>query len=1265
MGNKAAKFRSALHNNNHEAALALYQSERKLRENLNPNTPYSKQYDQNTPVHYAAKYAMPKMLALLLEKGGDPNKTNMHQETSLHVLTHTTADTHRRLECFHLLMRHRGNKINAHGVYLERGTKIRLNPTDNKGNTPLHRAAGCGFDKCVELLLAQHVVATLTNEEGRTAAEEATHFHHNEIGHRIEARILYDTADDDMLARLHGLQAQDISTLVRRLVTSDNAQNGTASHCGLNLQELRAEKDQILVYISEMLQLPLVLTETLLKSCSWNHQALMDRFQMDPRQVFEAAGIDESVIAAAAGTTATNSTATTATTTATTTAATTAATHECMICMSVGVCAPVSTLLHGEIVKKQGRPNQQQNPTNHLVLVQSSGCSHMFCTECWSSYLGIYIENANTEGITCPAHANGCRVLVPSEYIDALVSVELAQKYQKFDLDAFVKSNLSFRFCPHPGCKKIVKRLKDCNQSQREHMMVDCGDGHIWCWSCFKTPHEPCTCDMWDVWFSHVKLLTGRDVKKVVTQDFSGDGTKSQNSTSSDIADELWLAANTKPCPQCKTPISKGDGCHHMTCRVCKHEWCWLCGDLWSKHSKQTGGFYSCNRFRGNNESPQDRVTEAPEEETSNQAHSSSSRSRNRDRQVQQSGVKNTENIAAIRRRGLAMDKFLHYYSRFEAHFSSLHIERRYLDKTQLRIGHLERASQFERRKSGGGGGGGGGGDDVGFQWLHQAILELVKNRLVLSASYAFACFEFGGARKQRVDIEQEMNQGQTQTPSSVASSESKKPDIAAQVGFLSKKAQTTMVALEAIMGKSIKTRRTVTQEQQLFEMQQADLEMVTEQLSEMVARNHVRVTRETILKTALQARRDRQIFTTSCSNGMIPDQSEQHGRGSSSGGAQRRRRHSGSGGGRKRNSSQGSSGNGSGSGSAGIRNRRNRSNDSRHRRNSDNSTNTHVRTPPAPPSSLGQQLQPPTTAGGNSGGMSRASALLSAAMMESWQCSTCTLINTRTLRCVACDTPNIQTESDDDQNIAQSLQAQLYDVVRQQESTEPTWSCGFCTVINPASRVRCSVCRSDRAPKLNDEGERDQTLGLDLVNSGDGGGEATDTTFEEDQTLLGIVNEGENEGEVKIEDSQEIDIMNLFDSDDEATGTTFEKDQTLLGIVNEGENEGEVKTVDSQEIDIMDFFDQLDLEVASEQDDVANERGEVKAEEQEHQHNQEAKEEQKSTAIVEAMITGTCIVSEKGETQNIDTIMDLPEAEDEAATAADQEIQNPFEQFD
>jgi len=285
--------------------------------------------------------------------------------------------------------------------------------------------------------------------------------------------------------------------------------------------------------------------------------------------------------------------------------------------------------------------------------------------------------------------------------------------------------------------------------------------------------------------------------------------------------------------------------------------------------------------------------------------------------------------------------------------------------------------------------------------------------------------------------------------------------------------------------------------------------------------------------------------------------------------------------------------------------------------------------------------------------------------MMESWQCSTCTLINTRTLRCVACDTPNVPTESDDDQNIAQSLQAQLYDVVRQQESTEPTWSCGFCTVINPASRVRCSVCRSDRAPKLNDEGERDQTLGLDLVNSGDGGGETTDTTFEEDQTLLGIVNEGENEGEVKIEDSQEIDIMNLFDSDDEATGTTFEKDQTLLGIVNEGENEGEVKTVDSQEIDIMDFFDQLDLEVASEQDDVANERGEVKAEEQEHQHNQEAKEEQKSTAIVEAMITGTCIVSEKGETQNIDTIMDLPEAEDEAATAADQEIQNPFEQFD
>ncbi|KAJ0804652.1 putative protein kinase AGC-NDR family [Helianthus annuus] len=59
-----------------------------------------------------------------------------------------------------------------------------------------------------------------------------------------------------------------------------------------------------------------------------------------------------------------------------------------------------------------------------------------------------------------------------------------------------------------------------------------------------------------------------------------------------------WIFANSKPCPKCKCPIEKNQGCMHMTCNPpCKYEFCWLCLGQWSDHGERTGGFYACNRY--------------------------------------------------------------------------------------------------------------------------------------------------------------------------------------------------------------------------------------------------------------------------------------------------------------------------------------------------------------------------------------------------------------------------------------------------------------------------------------------------------------------------------------------------------------------------------------------------------------------------------------------------------------------------------------------
>ena len=79
---------------------------------------------------------------------------------------------------------------------------------------------------------------------------------------------------------------------------------------------------------------------------------------------------------------------------------------------------------------------------------------------------------------------------------------------------------------------------------------------------------------------------------------------KWQIKNSSESENLVWIIANTKMCPnvKCGRPIEKSTGCNHMTCKVCSHEFCWLCTGKWSEHNQSTGGFYKCNLFEENKE---------------------------------------------------------------------------------------------------------------------------------------------------------------------------------------------------------------------------------------------------------------------------------------------------------------------------------------------------------------------------------------------------------------------------------------------------------------------------------------------------------------------------------------------------------------------------------------------------------------------------------------------------------------------------------------
>lgn len=61
-----------------------------------------------------------------------------------------------------------------------------------------------------------------------------------------------------------------------------------------------------------------------------------------------------------------------------------------------------------------------------------------------------------------------------------------------------------------------------------------------------------------------------------------------------DDASRLWVESNSQQCT-CGAQIQRNGGCNHMHCR-CGREFCYVCGQDWALHFRQTGGLdhYNC-----------------------------------------------------------------------------------------------------------------------------------------------------------------------------------------------------------------------------------------------------------------------------------------------------------------------------------------------------------------------------------------------------------------------------------------------------------------------------------------------------------------------------------------------------------------------------------------------------------------------------------------------------------------------------------------------
>ncbi|KAH7380285.1 hypothetical protein DE146DRAFT_773436 [Phaeosphaeria sp. MPI-PUGE-AT-0046c] len=154
--------------------------------------------------------------------------------------------------------------------------------------------------------------------------------------------------------------------------------------------------------------------------------------------------------------------------------------------------------------------------------------------------------------ILCPS--NGCGVLVSHEAMKSLATEETYARQVNYLTGLLIPSTdqayVDFRHCLRSGCNS--GQIHDSGVEGNIFRCVACD--FLVCTTHDEAFHTGETCEEYD---------RKKSCQRKVEDDASMDK----------------IDSTTKECPnpKCGVRIEKNDGCDHMTCRRCNHEFCWVC----------------------------------------------------------------------------------------------------------------------------------------------------------------------------------------------------------------------------------------------------------------------------------------------------------------------------------------------------------------------------------------------------------------------------------------------------------------------------------------------------------------------------------------------------------------------------------------------------------------------------------------------------------------------------------------------------------------
>uniref|UniRef100_A0A2C9KJH1 RBR-type E3 ubiquitin transferase n=1 Tax=Biomphalaria glabrata TaxID=6526 RepID=A0A2C9KJH1_BIOGL len=190
-------------------------------------------------------------------------------------------------------------------------------------------------------------------------------------------------------------------------------------------------------------------------------------------------------------------------------------------------------------------------------------CGHTFCVRCWQTQIVFEMQRGVNQ---CTCLAVKCQNIIDKTTMLTLLPLDIVSRWHRQKLERSVEVSQFCNWCPRDRCQNLAVSLSTPLKTQFGQPLT-CICGHSWCGSCKNTPHWPVSCDQMT---AYKKLMSKVGLNK-------------------DLAyDTIYFHIKLKPCPQCKYPIEKNNGCPVMTCRMCNYYFCWNCLKCCSFHNVYT-----------------------------------------------------------------------------------------------------------------------------------------------------------------------------------------------------------------------------------------------------------------------------------------------------------------------------------------------------------------------------------------------------------------------------------------------------------------------------------------------------------------------------------------------------------------------------------------------------------------------------------------------------------------------------------------------------